>query len=228
MDKNTALIIGGSSGLGLELGLLFEEDHRVFITGRHNPEKSGLACTILDLSTGPHELGSSLDALLTSIPPVTLLVYAAGFSQQGPISSLEDTDIAAMISVGLTAPAMLIQRVIRKQRDLPGLIMITSTSQWVARPHEPLYTSVKAGLGMLGNSLSLDPSIGKVLVAAPGGMATPFWRNDIKDVSGMLDALWVARQIHGQFREQFRYRFVRIPRDPARVEIGETRLEETP
>lgn len=228
MDKNTALIIGGSSGLGLELGLLFEEDHRVFITGRHNPEKSGLACTILDLSTGPRELGSALDALLGSIPPVTLLVYAAGFSQQVPISSLEDSDIAAMISVGLTAPAMLIQRVIRKQRDLPGLIMITSTSQWIPRPHEPLYTSVKAGLGMLGNSLSFDPAIGKVLVAAPGGMATPFWRNDEKDVSGMLDAPWVARQIQAQFREKFRYRFVRIPRDPARVEIGETRLEETP
>ena len=223
MDTRNALIVGGSSGLGLELGLLFADEYRVFITGRHDPGREELACTILDLSVERHELGSMLDALLVPLPSIELLVYAAGFSQQGDLSSLEDGEIAAMISVGLVAPAMLIQRILRKQNALPGLIVITSTSQWTPRPHEPLYTAVKAGAGMLGNSLSLDPKIGKVLVAAPGGMATQFWRKGERDVTGMLEAHWVARQIHGEFHQNFRYRFLRIVRDPPRVEVGETR-----
>lgn len=227
MDKTNALIVGGTSGLGLELGLLFAEEYRVFITGRHDPGRGELTCTILDLTVERHELGSKLDALLVSLPSIELLIYAAGFSQQGDLGSLEDGEIAAMISVGLVAPAMLIRRILRKQNALAALIVITSTSQWIPRPHEPLYTAVKAGVGMLGNSLSLDPKIGKVLVAAPGGMATQFWRKGERDVTGMLEAPWVARQIHGQFHHDFRYRFVRIPRDPRRVEVGETRQEET-
>lgn len=225
MHRTNALIGGGTSGLGLELGLLFAEEYRVFITGRHDPGKEGLTYAPLDLNVERHELGRALDALLGSLPAIGLLVYAAGFSQQGALDSLGDEEIAAMMSVGLFAPAMLIQRILRKQNALPALIAITSTSQWTPRPHEPLYTAVKAGLAMLANSLSLDSRLGKVLVAAPGGMATQFWKKRERDVTGMLEAPWVARQIHGQFHEDFRYRFIRIPRDPPRVEVVESRRE---
>ena len=227
LDHKTAVITGGNSGIGLATAQRFiaEGAARVFITGRHDPGKGGLSCTILDLSAERRELGSKLDALLASIPSIDLLVYAAGFSQQGLLESVDDAEIAAMTSVGLVAPSMLIQRILRKQNELPALIAVTSTSQWTPRPHEPIYTAVKAGLGMLGNSLSLDPKLGKVLVAAPAGMATPFWRKGGRDVTGMLDAPWVARQIIGQFHGDYRYRFVRILRDPRRVEVGETRRE---
>lgn len=225
MDRMNALIVGGTSGLGLELGLLFAEEYRVFITGRHDPGRKGLACTILDLSVDRRELGVKFDALLVSLPLIDLLVYAAGFSQQGGLDSLDDAEIAAMTSVGVVAPAMLIQRILRKQNALPALIAVTSTSQWIPRPHEPLYTAVKAGLGMLGNSLSLDPKLGKVLVAAPAGMATQFWRKGERDMTGMLEAPWVAQQILGLFRGNFRYKFVRILRNPRRVEVGESRQE---
>jgi short-subunit dehydrogenase len=218
-----ALIIGGTSGLGLELGTLFAGNYRVFITGRHDPGRNGLTCTIVDLSVERGELASKLDALLASLPSIDLLVYAAGFSQQGALESLDDGQIAAMTSVGLVAPAMLIQRILRKQNELPALIAVTSTSQWTPRPHEPIYTAVKAGLGMLGNSLSLDPKLGKVLVAAPAGMVTQFWREGKKDTTGMLEAPWVAQQIFGSFQGDFRYKYVRILRSPQRVEVVETR-----
>src|SRR3989338_6779319 len=128
-----------------------------------------------------------------------------------------------MEDIGLLAPALIVQRIIKKQGSLAGFIAITSTSQWTPRLLEPMYTAVKAGLAMLANSLSLDPRIGKVLVAGPAGMATRFWENNPRDMSKMLDPKWVAEQIIQLYADDFEYKFSRIMRDPPRVEIVETR-----
>ena len=101
-------------------------------------------------------------------------------------------------------------------------MFITSSSQYTARELEPSYTMVKSGLGMLGASLSLDSTIGKVLVAAPSGMKTPFWKKN-KDTSEYLDPKWVAEQILDLWVGPFKYRFAKILRSPERVVIEETR-----
>lgn len=221
-DKPNMLIVGGSSGLGLELALIFSPTYNVIITGRKNPKNEKVTFQRLDLSARSRFL-NDIDRLVVELPLIDFLIYAAGFCQEGKISELSDKDIADMVNVGLLAPAILLQRLLKKQGNLPGFVAITSTSQWTPRLLEPIYTAVKAGLGMLANSVSLDERIGKVLVAAPAGMKTPFWENSQRDTRDMLDPKWVAKQIISQYSGNFKYKFARILRGPARVKIIETR-----
>jgi short-subunit dehydrogenase len=222
-NKPTALIIGGSSGLGLELGFLLSSTHNVVVTGRENPKDNRLNFQPVFLYPQT-KFPSGLAWQVEKNVKIDLLIYSVGFYQDGRIDELTDTNIDHMVNVGLLAPAKLLQRILKQQGILPGFIAITSTSQWTPRLCEPVYTAVKAGLGMLANSISKDDRVGKVLVAAPAGMNTKFWRNNPKDLSGMLDPKWVAEQILQRYDEKFKYRCMHILRGPTRVEVVETRL----
>lgn len=163
-----------------------------------------------------------LDPLLADIGLVDVLIYAAGYYQEGLIDTLSDDAILTMIHVGLTAPALLVQRLKKQLNNPVDLLFVTSSSQYTPRKLEPVYTAVKSGLGMLGASLALDPAIGKVLVLAPSGMSTPFWDSS-KDTRDYLDAEWVAQQTMALFDASFDYRYAHVLRSPARIEIVDER-----
>ncbi len=219
---SVALIVGGTSGLGLELAKKLQSSYTVHITGRHDPVVVGLLYHQLDLSLTPNFF-SDIEALVSSLPTIDLFVYAAGFYQEGTISDLSDIDMLTMQSVGLTAPMFLLNRVLKKQNELSEFIAITSTSQWTPRKLEPVYTAVKAGLGMLAHSLSEDERVHKVLVAGPAGMDSAFWKNAPRDTTTFLKPEWVAEQVLLARQEGYRYKFIKIMREPQRVEVVETK-----
>lgn len=219
------LIIGGSSGLGLSLAQKLSDTYEVYITGRNDPKVSGLAFHPLDLADANATL-TAIDSLLQKLPHIDLLIYAAGFFQDGTVTKISIDQIDAMLSVGLTSAVYITRQLLESQGDLPEFIAITSTSQWTPRLKEPVYTAVKAGLGAYANSLSLDPRVGKTLVAGPAGMATNFWKGTDKtehDTAQMLDPDWVADRIVELRQKEYDYQFARILRGPARVEVQETR-----
>ncbi|AEV35508.1 short-chain dehydrogenase/reductase SDR [Pseudovibrio sp. FO-BEG1] len=220
--KKNILIIGGTSGVGLELAKHYAtEGHTVCVTGRKQPNLEGVTFQNLAMNHDPVQLGQDIDRVLDSFEPVHTLVYAAGFLQRGHIDELEDDDLSAMVNVGLLAPMLLIQR-LKKRSDFPLKIMlITSSSQYTPRELEPAYCATKSGLGMLGASLVRDQSLGKVLVAAPSGIRTSFWDNTNEDTTTMLDPKWVADQIVACSSGSFKYKYAKLLRNPARVEIVE-------
>lgn len=215
--RGNVLIIGGSSGLGLQLGLLLAKAQNVFIAGRKDPGQSQLNFIRLDINSF-NQLSDDLDRIVESTAPINLLIYSAGFHQDGVISELADKDIANMVNVGLTAPAMLLQRILRKQQQLAGFIAITSTSQRMPRLREPLYAAAKAGLGMLAQSVSLDAKINKTLIVSPSGMQTNFWKG-IKREGTLLEPQWVAEQILNLYQGDFNLKEALILREPPRVKI---------
>jgi short-subunit dehydrogenase involved in D-alanine esterification of teichoic acids len=222
MVKNI-LIIGGTSGLGLELAKIYDAlGHTVFITGRKNPNINKLRFFNLSIDQSDQNLIAQIDELIENIDKINTLIYVAGYYQEGKIDQLNDKDILAMINVGLSAPAILIQRLKNNPGKPLKIMLVTSSSQYTPRELEPIYTAVKSGLGMLGASLSLDQAIGKVLVVAPSGMKTPFWSNS-HDAAGYLDPTWVAEQIVELSSGPFKYRYAKILRNPERVEIVETK-----
>lgn len=216
------LIIGGSSGLGLSLARKLADRYHVMVTGRRDPKEPAIQFEALDLSQS-EGLEGRLDGFLASLPAIDLLVYAAGFYQEGVITDLGAEEINEMLSVGLLAPLLCVRSLLVKQGLLDGFIAVTSTSQWTPRLHEPVYAAAKAGLGAFANSLSLDPRVNKTLVVGPAGMATGFWAGTDRDLSTMLDPNWVADQVLKQFSGDFSYCQARILRGPARVELHEER-----
>ncbi len=215
-----ALIIGGTSGLGLELGKQLKNDYKVIATGRRLPEYDGIDFIKLDLAKFDR---GNIDEFIKSLPKIDLLCVAAGYFQDGTVTDLSDEDVCEMVNVGLTVPIIIIKDILCKQSKIPLFIPITSTSQWTPRLREPIYTAVKGGFGMISNSLSLDPRVKKTLLVGPAGMKTRFWENSSMDQEKFLDPEWVAKKIIDELKGDYSYKFIKIMRDPARVELAELR-----
>lgn len=220
------LIVGGTSGLGLNLAKYgLEAGRRVIATGRSIPDVDGIEFRNFDLAQS--NLPGAVEEFVGSLPPVDSLVYAAGYFQEGRITDISDEQVDEMISVGGRGLIFFVKKLLEKQGALPELVTITSTSQWTPREFEPVYNFAKAGAAHLSNGLSLDSRIGKTLVVGPSGMATNFWMNTGRDMAGMMDPAWVAGQVENLRNDDYTYRFARIlgafNNLPDRVEVIETR-----
>jgi NAD(P)-dependent dehydrogenase (short-subunit alcohol dehydrogenase family) len=218
--KKKILIIGGSSGLGLEIAKRYvSEGHNVCITGRNNPNLESATFVEFQINSDTSSLRRSIDGVVENFPEVNTLVYAAGFYQEGHIDQLTDEEILLMTNVALVAPMLFVQR-LKNNNSLPlKVILITSSSEYTPRELEPVYCATKAGLGMFGASLVLDKEIGKVVVIAPSGIATPFWKGTNKDTSEMLDSCWLADEVIKLSGGEFKYKYARILKNPPRTEV---------
>lgn len=217
------LIVGGTSGLGLELAKqLSGSGQEVIITGRRDPEEPKVRFEAFDLTT--HKLSSRIEKLVEELPEIEALIYAAGYFQDGRITDLTEKQVEEMIDVGGRGLIYFVRAVLTKQKKLKKLITITSTSAWTPRQREPIYNFAKAGAAHFTNAMAEDGRIAKVLVTGPAGMNTRFWEGiERDDFDKMLDPAWVAEQIRDLLKDDYKYRFAKVMRDPARVEIVETR-----
>jgi len=217
------VVIGGSSGLGLEFAKqLAEQGAEVLVTGRKDPKAKDIRFVQLDLSVP--DLAKRLESFVKELPKVDLFIYAAGYYQEGRVTDLSEEQIEEMINVGGRGLIYGLRALLKKQADLPELITITSTSQWTPRQLEPIYNFVKAGAGHFTNAMAEDGRVAKVMVAGPAGMNTAFWKHDPeRDMTDMLDPKWVADQIMEARKQDYKYKYIRILRAPARVEEVETR-----
>ena len=165
----------------------------------------------------------AVDALFDSLPAIDLLVYAAGQKEDGHIDERTAEEIRTQIHLGLTAPALILKKLLEKQGHVGGFIVITSTSQWSPREREPVYAASKAGLSMLAESVSLDERITKTLVVGPAALDTDFWKGTKAPKEGALSPRWVAEEVVKQWEDSYVFRMVKILREPERVEVVTTR-----
>lgn len=221
-ESMNTVIIGGTTGLGLELAKKYQANgDTVIVTGRNQPE-GRFNFKSFDLSEA--NLATRASKFISETQMIDRLVYAAGYFQEGRITDLSETNIEEMINVGGRGLIYFIKSILEKQGALAELVTITSTSQWTPRQKEPVYNFVKAGAAHFSNAIAEDRRVSKVLVAGPAGMRTAFWDGVARDdLDQMLDPAWVAEQIIKLMEEDYSYRFARILRQPARVEVIETR-----
>ncbi len=217
------LIVGGSSGLGLALA----KEHvdlgdKVIVTGRTKPKVSFVEFKKLDLAQ--KNLPKVIRNFVTDLPEINRVVYAAGFYQEGRVTDLSPEQIESMVQVAGTGLIYFMREILVKQGRLDELITITSTSQWTPRKLEPIYNFAKAGIGHFSNAMAEDGRVGKVLVVGPAGMRTKFW-DGVKrdDLDKMLDRAWVAEQTTKALKGGYKYKLIRVLRQPARVEEAEKR-----
>lgn len=216
------LIVGGTSGLGLALAKEFvDKGDKVIVTGRHKPEVDFVEFKKVDLSANPaHAIGQ----LAKELPKIDKLVYSAGFYQFGRVTDLSNEQIEQMVNVSGTGLIYFMRELLARQGSLGELITITSSSQWTPRKNEPIYNFAKAGIGHFSNAMAEDGRVDKVLVVGPSGMRTKFW-DGVKrdDLDKMLDKEWVAQQVVKAQDGDYKYKLIKILRQPARVEEAEKR-----
>ena len=215
------LIIGGSRGIGWELAKLYAaQGERVTVTGRTQPEKPENHITFQPLDLSSLNYIRDIDDFIDGAEHVDRLVFSPGFYQEGTITDLSPEQIVDMIQVCGTAFIFVARAILNKQVELSECIVITSSSQWTPRKLEPVYNFTKAGLGHFAHALALDERVKKMMVAGPTGTKTAFHKGRDIDMSTYHDPDWVARQIFDYSQGDYNYKFIRILRDPPRVEVA--------
>jgi short-subunit dehydrogenase len=187
------LITGGSSGIGFSLAqFLLAKKAKVSISGRRSEVVSE---AVRSLQTGNVEIhgivadvatvegrAATLDQALAALGGLDILVNNAGGVRAGRLENTDETELQAMIDVGLTAPVLLTRAALPALRQ-SGEAMVVNVSSGIAlvgAPFYATYAAVKAGLAHFGEALrrELKGEGIHVLTVYPGGTDTPMMKSN--------------------------------------------------
>ena len=194
LQGKTALITGGSSGIGLEIARhMAAKGARLVLTGRRH---DALAAAVAELrATGAEAQGHPGDvadagaraALVAALPALDILVNNAGGVRAGRLEDTTEAELRAMIEVDLLAPILLTRAFLPALRASgAGLVVnIASGIAQVGVPFYAGYAAAKGGLARFGESLRRELS-GEgvhVMTVYPGATDTPMMKSSRADAS---------------------------------------------
>lgn len=168
-NRRTALITGGSRGIGLAIGKRLRADGVQVIA----PTR-----TEMDLLSG-----TSIDAYVRSLKqPVDILINNAGINIIASLAEIADPDLQEMIQIDLLAPLRLAKALAppMMERRYGRIVNISSIWAVVTKPGRLMYSTAKAGLGGMTRTLAVELAPYNVLVnaLAPGFVNTELTRRN--------------------------------------------------
>jgi NAD(P)-dependent dehydrogenase (short-subunit alcohol dehydrogenase family) len=202
LTGKTAVVIGGTSGIGRTLALgLADAGADVVATARRSTQVEETAGAIescgrktLRVCTDVHERGSIValrDAVLACFGKVDILVNAAGITKKAATVNFAEEDWVAILDTNLTGTLRGCQIFGEHmlQRKSGRVINIASLASQVALFQVAAYCASKAGVASLTKSLAVEWSRHGVLVNAilPG-----VFRTDLN--AGLLDGTERGRE----------------------------------
>lgn len=187
----TALVTGGTSGIGIATARLFlEKGARVAITGRER-QRLDQACRDLgpgavavladvrsrtDLQRMAAELESTFGAL-------DIVFANAGIAYATPIETTDEVAYDEMMNVNFKGVFFTIQAVLPLMTPGGSIVLNTSWQNQVGTPGRALLSASKAAVRSLARTLSaelLDRKI-RVNAVSPGSIETPIHRRGQTD-----------------------------------------------
>ena len=176
------IILGGTSGLGLEMAKqLRERGERVLVLGKtHNPQKHGEGFPLDVYYSDQVESASARIEQILNGDDIDQFVWAAGYGWRGNFE--DQPSVRSMAEVNFSGALPLVQWAWRKmstQNRKSVLTIIGSTSSVKARSDEAVYVATKHAQAGLARSLGMQADEQKLPVRValflPGAMKTPFW-----------------------------------------------------
>jgi NAD(P)-dependent dehydrogenase (short-subunit alcohol dehydrogenase family) len=205
MDGRTALVTGGSRGIGRAIALGLAEDGAAAVAITYRTDEEAAAETVAALQALGAEAhayradGSVLadldvasEAALADLGPVDVLVNNAGIASRG--QTVVDTDPAEqerLLRVHALGPARLCQHLVPAMRDRSrgDVIMISSAATRYMAANGSPYNMAKAAMEALAFTLAKEERrFGiHVNVVAPGLVDTEMGRRLVKATAGVDD-----------------------------------------
>lgn len=185
LQGKTALVTGGSSGIGLATALLFQaEGARLAITGRSAesllPAGQLLGEQALIIPSDAADL-QSIAQLMTEVAGalggLDILVLNAGVALPAPIDATSEEQFDATVDTNFKGVYFAIQKALPLLRPGASVIVTTSITNQLGSPNFSVYAACKAALRSLVASLALEliPRQIRLNAVSPGPIATPMF-----------------------------------------------------
>jgi 3-oxoacyl-[acyl-carrier protein] reductase len=183
MKNKNILVVGGSSGIGLELVKQLASDNQLFVLGRNQAPLAGL-----DVHFISHDVTDGTDLDSSTLPErLDGFVYCPGSINLRPFRSLKLSTFEEDLNINFLSMVKSLQKVINNLKK-SGNSSVVLFSTVAVKVGMPFHTSVSASKGAIegfARSLAAEYAPGvRVNVIAPSLTDTPmaerFLNNDLK------------------------------------------------
>jgi NAD(P)-dependent dehydrogenase (short-subunit alcohol dehydrogenase family) len=185
LEGKTALITGGTTGIGRATAELFiEHGARVAITGQDARRVADAARAL-----GPNAIGiradvsvaSDMDELARQLKAhfgqIDIVFANAGVAKPRPLGDVDEAHIDEQIGVNVKGVLYTVQKTLPLLRKPASIILTGSTVAEQGTAGLSVYAATKAAVRSLARSLSaeLNPQGVRVNVVSPGPIETPIF-----------------------------------------------------
>ncbi len=188
MIKRTALITGGSRGIGKVIAELLQKNGLEVLT----PSRLELDLSSEESIKKFLEKNSHLE--------IDILVNNAGINIIENISQIVDSSLKDALQINLVAPTMLIQKLSQGmiKRGYGKIVNISSIWSQVSKPGRSVYASTKSAINGLTRSAAVELAAHNILVnaVAPGFVDTDLTRkNNTPDQLKIIESNIPAKRL---------------------------------
>jgi len=187
LERKTALITGGNSGIGLATAKrLVNEGAHVFITGRREPELAAAVKEIGKNVTGVQgdvsNLGD-LDRLFAQIKQekgkLDIVFANAGASRLAPLGKITEEHFDSIFDINVKGLLFTVQKALPLLPDGASIILNASIVASKGSPEWSVYSATKAAVRSFARTWTTDLKDRRIRVNAvsPGFTDTPAWHS---------------------------------------------------
>lgn len=186
----TALVTGGSSGLGFATASLFaSEGAKVFVTGRRQAELDQAVQQIGHSAVGIQgdiSKLADLDRLYISIQEqsgrLDILFANAGGGEFTPLGQVTEAHVDKWLAINIKGTLFTVQKALPLMPDGASIVLNGSMVSCKGIPAFGVYAATKAALRSFARTWSVDLSARKIRVnvVSPGTVVTPGYKNELR------------------------------------------------
>ena len=218
--QRTALVTGGSSGIGLAIArMLTEEGHAVTLVGRDEAKLEEAAASLpgetnvvaADVSD-EQGAGQIISAHAERFGRLDVLVNSAGIARSAPIDATATEDLDAQLATNLRGPFLVVREALGLLRAAGAehgkalIVNLASVAGKEGQPGNAAYSATKAALISLTESVQRRTAGDGIQATAlcPGLVATPMVEGSRVPEAEMVSPADVAEAVRFLLRTSSR------------------------